>query len=128
YYRHDLARAEIPSLPRDPHGFARRTDLLDWRGIVLGAPSQAAVFFASAGTKVIHPEPARFFEVPIQRPPPAGLNYLPHAVRWGPRHSGPKRVRRPAPPRRRTSRRVWLERLEGRRLLSAVRLKDFGSG
>ncbi|MDQ3621542.1 MAG: hypothetical protein M3463_03510 [Verrucomicrobiota bacterium] len=77
YYRHDLARDEIPSLLRNPHGFVRRTDLLDLREIVLGAQSQIAVFFASDGTLVIHPEPARFFEVPIQEPLPEGLNYIP---------------------------------------------------
>jgi hypothetical protein len=77
YYRHDLARAEIPSLPIDPHGFMRRTDLLAFREIVLGAQSQIAVFFASDGATIIHPEPSRFFEVPIAGPLPEDLNFLP---------------------------------------------------
>ncbi len=76
YYRHDLARAEIPTLPQNPHGFMRRIDLGDWQEIVRGAQEQIAVFLASDGKEIIHPEPARFFEVPIVLPLPEGLNYI----------------------------------------------------
>lgn len=77
YYRHDLARAEIPSLPSNPHAFMRRMDILAFREIVLGAQSQIAVFLASSGTMIIHPEPSRFFEVPIAGPLPEDLNFIP---------------------------------------------------
>jgi hypothetical protein len=32
---------------------------------------------SSDGETIIHPEPARFFEVPIQGPLPEDLNYIP---------------------------------------------------
>jgi hypothetical protein len=47
-----------------------------FRDIALGAQSQIAMFFASDGETIVHPEPARFF-VPIQGPLPEDLNYIP---------------------------------------------------
>ena len=47
------------------------------RDIALGAQAQIATFFASDGETIIHPEPARFFEVPIQGRLPEQLNYIP---------------------------------------------------
>jgi len=38
---------------------------------------QIAVFFASDGKEIIHPEPQRFFEVPIVPPLPEDLSYIP---------------------------------------------------
>jgi len=35
------------------------------------------VFFDTDGTVIIHPEPARFFEVPIILPLPEDLNFIP---------------------------------------------------
>lgn len=76
FYRHDLAFAENPALPKDPHTFMRAPN--QFREIALGAQEQIAIFFASDGTTVIHPEPSRFFEVPISSPlPEADLNYIP---------------------------------------------------
>lgn len=77
YYRHDLARAEIPSLPLNAHMFMVSTGIVAFRGIALGAQAQIARFFASDGETIVHPEPARFFEVPIQGPLPEALNYIP---------------------------------------------------
>jgi hypothetical protein len=37
---------------------------------------QIAAFFASGGTLVIHPEPTRFFEVPVAGSLPDSLNYI----------------------------------------------------
>lgn len=76
-YRHDLAYAEMPGLPKDPHLFTVGTGNPAFRGIALEAQRQVAVFFASGGTLVIQPEPARFFEVPVAAPLPEGLNYIP---------------------------------------------------
>jgi hypothetical protein len=72
YYRHDLARTERPSLPISAHTFM--VSIAAFRDIALGAQAQIATFFASDGETVIHPEPARFFEVPIQGPLPENLN------------------------------------------------------
>ncbi len=79
FYRHDLAFAEIPNLPRDPHLFFVPLLVPAFTEIALGAQRQMAVFFASDGTAIIHPEPRRFFEVPIQGPLPEDLNYIPSA-------------------------------------------------
>jgi dienelactone hydrolase len=77
YYWHDLAFAENPTLPKNGHAFLGGIGNPAWRDIALGAQEQIAVFFASEGTEVIHPEPARFFEVPIQGPLPEDLNFIP---------------------------------------------------
>src|SRR5262249_43335911 len=79
FYRHDLAYAEDPGLPKNPHTFLTGTTSPDplARDIARGAQAQIAAFFASDGTVVIHPEPARLFEVPIKGPLPEELNYIP---------------------------------------------------
>ena len=78
YYRHDLAYAERPTLPKNPHGFMVGIGAAGgFLEIGLPAQGQIATFFASDGTVIIHPEPARFFEVPIKGPLPEDLNYIP---------------------------------------------------
>lgn len=79
YYRHDLAFAEDPTIPKDPHLFVVEPTHANalFRSIARGAQVQIGHFFASGGTVVIHPEPARFFEVPIPLPLPEGLNFIP---------------------------------------------------
>ena len=77
FYRHDLAFAENPMLPTNPHGFMVRSDILAFRAITLPVQQQIGVFFDTDGTEIIHPEPARFFEVPIVLPLPEGLSYIP---------------------------------------------------
>jgi hypothetical protein len=88
-YRYDLAFAEDPTVPRDPlaaHGFmtaiASPNKLV--RAIARGAQEQIATFFASDGKEIIHPEPARFFETPIQGPLPEDLNFIPDNPPAGP--------------------------------------------
>jgi hypothetical protein len=76
FYRHDLAFAENPHLPTIPHGFLGRIDIPGFREIARGAQEQIATFFATDGAVVIHPEPERFFEVPISLPLPEDLNYI----------------------------------------------------
>ena len=69
YYRHDLARLDSPSLPQNPHGF----------NVASIAPQYLqldATFFATDGAMVIHPVPAPYFEFPIARPLPEGLNFI----------------------------------------------------
>src|SRR5262249_34197044 len=78
FYRNDLAFAEDPSVPRDPHAFRNRIDNTNClvAAIAVGAQRQTATFFASDGKTIIHPQPARFFEVPIKGPLPEELNYI----------------------------------------------------
>jgi len=64
-------------LPKSPHAFMTSISNPAWAAIALGAQEQIATFFASNGATIIHPEPARFFEVPIQGPLPEELNYIP---------------------------------------------------
>jgi len=42
-----------------------------------GVQEQIAVFLASDGNVINHPEPNRFFEVPIAGPLPEDLNFIP---------------------------------------------------
>jgi hypothetical protein len=76
YYRHDLAFAERPSLPKNGHTFLTGIGNPAWRDIALGAQEQIATFFETDGQLVIHPEPARFFETPLQGFLPEGLNFI----------------------------------------------------
>jgi hypothetical protein len=79
FYRHDLAYAEDPGIGRNSHGYSLRVaDTIPLaRDLARGALEQMAIFFATDGKEVIHPEPARFFEVPIVLPLPEGLNFIP---------------------------------------------------
>jgi hypothetical protein len=76
FYRHDVAHLEIPTLPTNPHVFLVAIDIAAFRPISLAAQEQIAVFFTSDGTEIIHPEPARFFEVPIILPLPEDLGFI----------------------------------------------------
>src|SRR5262249_41627437 len=80
FYRHDLAFAEDPTMPRDPHGFVNMITHTNPNvsDVARGYQAQIATFFASGGKTIIHPEPARFFEVPIALPLPEALNYIPN--------------------------------------------------
>jgi hypothetical protein len=79
FYRNDLAFAENPAIPKDPHSFYFNTTHADAlvAAIARGALEHSAFFFASDGKITIHPEPARFFEVPIVLPLPEDLSYIP---------------------------------------------------
>lgn len=75
-YRHDLAFAENPTIPRNPHQFLIMVNDPAVRQVALGYQSQIAAFFASDGEAVIHPEPGRFFETPIAGPLPEQPNFI----------------------------------------------------
>ncbi len=78
FFRNDVLFAENPAVPKDPHFFlVRSAAVFPDRPVALGAQQQIATFFASDGALVIHPEPARFFEVPIAGPLPEDLNFIP---------------------------------------------------
>jgi hypothetical protein len=79
FYRHDLAHAEDPTITSNSHGIGAQilnpNPLV--RAIAGGYQEQRATFFESDGTEIIHPEPARFFEVPIQGPLPEEFSWIP---------------------------------------------------
>jgi len=78
YYRNDLAFAEDNTVFKDPH-----TYLFRWMLPALSGPigraglEQVAIFLASRGQIITHPEPARFFETPISLPLPEDFSYIP---------------------------------------------------
>jgi Bacterial virulence factor lipase N-terminal len=79
YYRHDLAYAERPTLPKNPHAFMAGLGAAGgFLEIGLPVQAQIATFFASDGRTVIEPPGIeRFFEWPIRSPLPEDLNYIP---------------------------------------------------
>jgi Bacterial virulence factor lipase N-terminal len=66
YYRNDLAFAEDPTVPKDPHTFLQP---IAGTGIAAqvarGGQTTIADFFVSGGTTINQPLPARYFEFPI---------------------------------------------------------------
>jgi hypothetical protein len=78
FYRHDVASAFDPTIPKNPHLFAGQptSPNATVRAISVGAQDQMAVFLASGGLTTIHPSPSQFFEVPVAVPLPETLNYI----------------------------------------------------
>jgi hypothetical protein len=78
-YRHDLAFAADPAIPKNPHIFAAQptSPNATVRAIALGAQEQAAVFFRSLGMTIIHPSPGQWFEVPLAGALPETLGFIP---------------------------------------------------
>jgi len=77
YFRNDLAYAENNLLPKNPHFLIRLITSPLVGPMARGVQEQIAVFFASDGNLIIHPEPSRFFEVPIAGTLPEDLNFTP---------------------------------------------------
>ena len=78
YYRHDLAFAENPLIPKNPHGVVNSStnaNLL-YRSIARGLQDQNGLFFSSDQAIFFLPEPTRFFEF-LVAPLPDELNYIP---------------------------------------------------
>jgi hypothetical protein len=67
YYRNDLAFAEDPTVPKNPHTFLQP---IAGAGIAAqvarGGQLTIAEYLASGGTVINHPTPTRFFEFPIE--------------------------------------------------------------
>jgi len=83
FYRHDLAFAADPTIPINPHRFllgqpasTTASARLLVAAITRAYQDQIATFFASDGTKIIHPQPAGLFETPIAGALPEGLNFI----------------------------------------------------
>ena len=79
FYRNDLAFAEDSRVPRNPHGFLNNptSPIPLVSAVSRGAQHQMGAFFASDGADILHPDPARLFEMPIASPLPEALNFIP---------------------------------------------------
>jgi hypothetical protein len=77
-YRNDLAFAENPAVPKNPHGFPPliQSAVPLMRQMAFSVQGLIASFLASDGTSVIDPDLARFFEVPIVGPLPEDLAFI----------------------------------------------------
>jgi hypothetical protein len=85
FYRNDLAYADHPEIPKDPHQIMSNVFTNPaTTAIALEVQRQIATFFASDGTEIIQPEPAQYFEVPIQGPLPEDLSWIPDNGPGGP--------------------------------------------
>ena len=77
-FRNDLAYANNPAVPKNPHTFLTNIGASATVGYAAAAQSQIAVFFASKGAVTIDPDgPGPFFEMPVSLPLPETLSYLP---------------------------------------------------
>ncbi|HYM78156.1 MAG TPA: hypothetical protein VE377_19435 [Candidatus Dormibacteraeota bacterium] len=78
FYRNDLAYAEDHTVYKNPHTYVQKWMLRGLSGPVgRGGLEQMAIFLASGGETPVHPEPAKFFEVPILQPLPEDFSYIP---------------------------------------------------
>ena len=77
FYRNDIAFAEDPTVPKDPHTFLQPVASPGIPGdVARGGQTTIAQFFVSGGTTINQPQPARFFELPIQVLP-EDYSYIP---------------------------------------------------
>lgn len=66
FFRNDIAFAEDPTVPKNPHTFLQPLTTAGIPGqVARGGQMTIGQFLASGGTTINHPEPARFFELPI---------------------------------------------------------------
>jgi hypothetical protein len=77
-YRNDLAYAEDPAVPKNPHGFLPliQSPVALMRQIAFGAQAMIATFLLTGGTSDIQAEPLRFFETPVAEPLPEDLSFI----------------------------------------------------
>jgi Bacterial virulence factor lipase N-terminal len=77
YYRHDIAYAANPALPKNPHFFLSNFSPAGL-AIAMAAQEAAARFLASDGQVTVDPDGARpLFETPIEGPLPETLQFIP---------------------------------------------------
>ena len=77
YYRHDMAFAQDPTIPKNPHMVVVSPTAANalFRSVSRGAQGQIADFHSSGGTVVNVPEPAALWEVPMFERPDS-LNFI----------------------------------------------------
>jgi Big-like domain-containing protein len=77
YFRTDLAVAQDPTFPREPHAFLINTSSANLLGTVaLNGQESIAAFLESDGTVMYQPLPNDLFEMPIRGPLPETLNFI----------------------------------------------------
>jgi len=77
-FRNDLAYANNPAVPKNPHTFLTNIAIPAAAPYAVGAQQQIAVFFATGGATVIDPDGAGpMFEVPVTLPLPETLSFIP---------------------------------------------------
>ena len=77
-YRNDLAYADDDTVNKNPHAMQLRWTMSGLSGAVgRGSVEQTAIFLGSGGQIIVHPEPAKYFEVPISLPLPEDFSYIP---------------------------------------------------
>jgi virulence factor lipase-like protein len=78
HYRHDLAYAEDPTVPKNPHDvcISPLSPNLTFRAVSRGIQDAIAIFLSSDGQMIAQPNPMRFFEVPFSGPYLEELNYI----------------------------------------------------
>jgi hypothetical protein len=78
FFRNDLAFANDPTVPKNPHSFLTRLNVPSVAAAAVGAQQQIAAFLASGGAVVIDPDgPGPLFEVPVVLPLPEDLSFIP---------------------------------------------------
>lgn len=77
FYRHDLAFAANPALPKNPHQFMTLINNAAFAPISAEVEHQAARFLATGGAEITQPLPASYFEMPIPLPLPETLSFIP---------------------------------------------------
>jgi hypothetical protein len=77
FYRHDLAFAAKPALPKNPHQFMTLINNTAFKPISVEVEQQAAQFLATGGPEIYQPLPAIYFEMPIPLPLPETLSFIP---------------------------------------------------
>jgi hypothetical protein len=77
-YRNDLAFANNPAVPKNPHTFLTNIGSAAGAPYAVAAQTQIGVFFQSNGASIIDPDGAGpFFEMPVALPLPETLSFLP---------------------------------------------------
>jgi hypothetical protein len=79
YFRTDLAVAQDPTFPKNPHAFLINTLSADplTKTVALNAQEWIGVFLQSDGAAMSEPTPTDLFEMPIVGPLPETLNFIP---------------------------------------------------
>jgi len=79
YFRTDLAVAQDPGFPKEPHAFLVQVLSMDplLKTVARNAQDWIGLFFQSDGTATSQPVPTDLFEMPIVGPLPETLNYIP---------------------------------------------------
>jgi hypothetical protein len=79
YFRTDLAVAQDPAFPKEPHAFLVNTLSTDpiTKALALNGQDAIGRFLQSDGATMSQPTPMNLFEMPIVGPLPQTLNYIP---------------------------------------------------